>query len=136
MDPRMDPYSNGPQMNLVDAVYDRNTNIGRIRKNFHVTIEVKDGNVYDIYFRNGGGYNEVPEQSAVLKYIFINEKIGCLPSLVDDQLLYVNLDTGNVELKEHYSNDRPPYYPGFDLVSYDMFDGAKWTGCFKNPPAV
>ena len=133
--PRMDPYNYRPQMNLVDEVYDDRTNIGRIRKNFHVTIEMKDGNVYDIYFRNAGGYNEVPEQSAVLKYHFINETLGCLPSLVDNQLLYINLDTGDVVLKDHYRNERQPYYPGFDLVSYDMFDGAKWAGCFKNPPS-
>jgi hypothetical protein len=132
----MDPYFNGPQTNLVDELYNRTTNIQRIRKNFHVTIEMNDGGVYDIYFRNVGDYNEVPEQSAVLKYVFINENLGCLPSLVDNQLLYVSSETGDVELKEHYINDRPPHYPGFELVSYGMFDGAKWTGCFKDPPPV
>jgi len=132
----MDPYTNGPQINLVDAVYERKTNIGRIRKNFNVTLELQDGNVYDIYFRNSGSYNEVPEQSAVLKYIFINDNLGYLPSLVEDQLFYVSSVTGKVELKAHCSHDRPPYYPGFELVSYDMFDGAKWTGLFKNTPPV
>jgi hypothetical protein len=132
----MDPYSNTPQINLVDAVYDRKTNIGRIRKNFHVTIELKDGNVYDVYFRNAGGYNEVPEQSAVLKYVFINDKLGYLPSLVDEHLLYVNSKTNEVELKFHHSTDRPPYYPGFELVEYDMFNDAKWSGCFTGPPPM
>jgi hypothetical protein len=132
----MNSYDDRPEINLVDAVYDRNTNIGRIRKNFHVTIELIDGNVYDIYFRNAGGYNEIPEQSAVLKYIFINEKLGYLPSLVENQLLYLNTNTGDVELKFHHNKERPPYYPGFEMVTYDMFDGAKWTGCFKQPPAV
>jgi hypothetical protein len=96
---------------------------------------LNDGNVYDIYFRNSDDYDDYPEQSAVLKYVFINDKLGYLPSLVDNQLLYINSKSGNVELKEHNSNNaRPPYYPGFEMVTYDMFDGAKWTGCFKNPP--
>ena len=122
------PYG-GPSINLPDAIYHEKTNINRIRKNFHVTIELNDGNVYDIYFRDVGIYNnEVPEQSAVLKYVFINEQLGCLPSLVDNQLLYINTTTCVVELKEHYNNERPPHYPGFELVSYGMFDGANWSG--------
>ena len=116
-------------MNLVDAVQEKTINIGRIRKNINVTVELISGEVYDIYFRCDGQTNYI-EQSAVLKYIFINENLGCLPSLVDNHLLYVNVSSGNVELKYTNSRERVPYYDGFELVTYDMFAGARWSGNF------
>jgi hypothetical protein len=132
-------YSHSPRevradkQNLVDAVYENKTNIGRIRKNFNVTVELVTGEVYDVYFRSNRTTAET-EQSAVLKYIFINKKLGCLPSLVDNHLLYINVENGDVELKYNNSEEQMPYYEGFELVTYDMFEGARWSGCFKHPP--
>jgi hypothetical protein len=121
-------------MSLIQDMYDERNNIERVRKNFNVTIELNDKNVYDIYFRNvSNDRDDVPEQSAVLQYIFINEKVGCLPSLLGDKLLYVDVRNGDVVLKTS-AEAHPVYYEGYEVVTYDMFDGARWSGLFSYPP--
>ena len=121
-------------MSLIQDMYDERNNIERVRKNFNVTIELTDKNVYDIYFRNvSDDRDDVPEQSAVLQYVFINEKVGCLPSLLDDKLLYVDVRSGDVVLKTS-AEAHPVYYEGYEVVTYDMFDGARWSGLFSYPP--
>ena len=122
------------KMSLIQDMYDERNNIERVRKNFNVTIELNDKNVYDIYFRNvSDDRDDVPEQSAVLQYVFINEKVGCLPSLLDDKLLYVDVRSGDVVLKTS-AEAHPVYYEGYEVVTYDMFDGARWSGLFSYPP--
>ena len=122
------------KMSLIQDMYDERNNIERVRKNFNVTIELTDKNVYDIYFRNvSDDRDDVPEQSAVLQYVFINEKVGCLPSLLDDKLLYVDVRSGDVVLKTS-AEAHPVYYEGYEVVTYDMFDGARWSGLFSYPP--
>lgn len=122
------------KMSLIQDMYEERNNIERVRKNFNVTIELNDKNVYDIYFRNvSNDRDDVPEQSAVLQYVFINEKVGCLPSLLDDKLLYVDVRSGDVVLKTS-AEAHPVYYEGYEVVTYDMFDGARWSGLFSYPP--
>jgi hypothetical protein len=118
----------------MQSIYDRRGNVDRVRKNFYVNIELFDGNIYDIYFRSNGDRDERPEQSAILKNTFINEKVGFLPVFIENTLAYIDVKTDVIVMKSSMANT-PMYYEGFELVTYDMFDGVKWSGCFSYPPA-
>jgi len=115
------------------AIYDRRGNIERVRKNFYINIELCDGSIYDIYFRSTGGRDDRAEQTAVLKNTFVNDKVGFLPMYVENVLAYIDHDTMDIVMKKSVAN-QPTYYSGFELVTYEMFDGAKWSGRFSYPP--
>jgi hypothetical protein len=63
----------------------------------------------------------------------MNDTVGFLPVLIENTLAYIDIKTDEISMKRSSANN-PSYYEGFELVSYDMFDGAKWSGCFTYPP--
>lgn len=120
-------------MELMRSVYNERCNIARVRKNFYVNIELIDGTIYDIYFRNSGDRDENSVQIAVMKNTFINDIIGVLPVFMENVLAYIHIDSDDIVMKSS-SVDKPTYYNGYELVTYEIFDGAKWAGSFSYPP--